>query len=96
MFTSKRHPNGGASSHFDNARLESVIAAYQAGTDPAAAVNQIVRLTQTRALTLIRFLKTNRYVAEDPDRKLLNHVSSPCSGMRTCSGTLHPHLSIRR
>ena len=64
MLASKHNPNGGASSHFDNARLESVIAAYQTGTDPAA-MNEIVRLTQTRALTLIRFRKTNRYVAED-------------------------------
>jgi DNA-directed RNA polymerase specialized sigma24 family protein len=64
MLASKHQPNGGSSSHFDNVRLESLISAYHAGTDPAA-LTEIVRLTQTRALTLIRFHKTSRYGSED-------------------------------
>jgi DNA-directed RNA polymerase specialized sigma24 family protein len=68
---SKHHPAGGASPHFDNVRLQSLIAAHQAGTDPAALA-EIVTLTQDRALTLIRFRKTARYCAED---ELLSNVN---------------------
>jgi hypothetical protein len=62
MLASKHHPNG-TNPHFDNVRLESLISAYQAGTDPAALA-EIVTLTQARALTLIRFRKTARYSTE--------------------------------
>jgi hypothetical protein len=62
MLASKHNPNG-ASPHFDNVRLESLISAYQAGTNPAALA-EIVTLTQDRVLTLIRFRKTARYSTE--------------------------------
>jgi hypothetical protein len=62
MLASKHNPNG-TSPHFDNVRLELLISAYQAGTNPAALV-EIVTLTQARALTLIRFRKTARYSTE--------------------------------
>jgi hypothetical protein len=79
MFTtSKHHPDGGASPHFDNLRLESLIAAHRTGTAPAALA-EIVTLTQDRALTLIRFHKTTRYSSEaellsDVHLKLLRAV----------------------
>jgi hypothetical protein len=72
MFTSKHNPNG-TSPHFDNARLESLIASYQAGANPTAALTEIVELTQRRALTLIRFNGTKKYVPED---ELLSDVHS--------------------
>jgi hypothetical protein len=62
MLASKHNPNG-SSPHFDNVRLESLISAYQAGTNPAALA-EIVTLTQDRVLTLIRFRKTARYSTE--------------------------------
>jgi hypothetical protein len=65
MFTSKHNPDGGATQHFDNGRLESLIANYQAGSNPTAALGEIVELTQRRALTLVRFNGTTRYVSED-------------------------------
>jgi hypothetical protein len=71
MFT-KHHPNGDGSHHFDNARLESLIASYQAGLDPAAALTEIVELTQRRALTLIRFNNTTKYV---PESELLSDIN---------------------
>jgi DNA-directed RNA polymerase specialized sigma24 family protein len=64
MFTSKHNPYGEGSKHLDNVRLESLIGEYQAKGD-AGSLGEIVRLTQTRALTLIRFHKTARYAAED-------------------------------
>jgi hypothetical protein len=77
MFT-KHHPNGDGSHHFNNTRLESLIASYQAGTDPTA-LGAIVELTQRRALTLIRFNGTTKYCAEsellsDINCKLLKAV----------------------
>jgi hypothetical protein len=71
MLASKHNPNGGASPHFDNVRLESLIAAHQTGSNPAALA-EIVSLTQERALTLIRFHKTIRYRPED---ELLSDVN---------------------
>jgi hypothetical protein len=62
MLASKHNPNG-TSPHFDNVRLESLISAYQTGTNPAALA-EIVTLAQARVLTLIRFRKTARYCAE--------------------------------
>jgi hypothetical protein len=62
MLASKHNPNG-TSPHFDNVRLESLISAYQAGTNPATLA-EIVTLTQDRVLTLIRFRKTARYSTE--------------------------------
>jgi hypothetical protein len=70
MLASKHNPNG-TSPHFDNVRLESLISAYQAGTNPAALA-EIVTLTQARALTLIRFRKTARYSTES---ELLSDVN---------------------
>jgi hypothetical protein len=77
MLASKHNPNG-TSPHFDNVRLESLISAYQAGTNPAALA-EIATLTQARALTLIRFRKTARYSTEgellsDVNFKLLRAV----------------------
>ena len=63
MLTSKHTPNG-TSPHFDNARLEQVIAHYQTQGD-AVSLSEIVKLTQDRALTLIRFHKTTRYLGEN-------------------------------
>jgi len=62
MLASKHNPSG-TSPHFDNVRLESLISAYQAETNPAALA-EIVTLTQARVLTLIRFRKTARYSTE--------------------------------
>jgi hypothetical protein len=77
MLASKHNPNG-TSPHFDNVRLESLISAYQTGTNPGALA-EIVSLTQARALTLIRFRKTARYCTEgellsDVNFKLLRAV----------------------
>jgi hypothetical protein len=71
MFTSTRNPHGAGTTHFDNTRLESLIGEYQAKGD-AGSLGEIVKLTQTRALTLIRFHRTTRYVAED---ELLSDVN---------------------
>jgi hypothetical protein len=86
MLASKHNPNGGTNPHFDNVRLESLISAYQAGTNPAALA-EIVTLTQARALTLIRFRKTARYSTEgellsDVNFKLLRAVDkfNPAKG----------------
>ena len=80
MFTSKHHPAGGASVHCDNARLEEVIARYQTEGD-AGSLDEIVRLAQNRALTLIRFNGTTRYCTEaellsDINFKLVKAVKS--------------------
>jgi len=77
MLASKHNPNG-TSPHFDNVRLESLIAAHQTGTNPAALA-EIVTLTQDRALALIRFQKTSKYASEtellsDINFKLLRAV----------------------
>jgi hypothetical protein len=71
MFTSKHHPAGGATSHLDNARLEEIITRYQTQGD-VESLGEIVKLTQTRAQTLIRFYKTTRYRPED---ELLSDVN---------------------
>jgi hypothetical protein len=63
LTTSKHHPNGGAISHCDNAQLEQAIARFQAGD--AASLGEVIRLVEPRALTLIRFHKTNHYRPED-------------------------------
>jgi hypothetical protein len=63
MFTSKHNPNGGATPHCDNGRIESLIAEYQTTRD-VNTLASIVDLTQDRALTLIRFRKTTRYSTE--------------------------------
>jgi hypothetical protein len=63
MLTSKHNPNGGATPHCDNARIESLIAEYQTTRD-VNTLASIVDLTQDRALTLIRFRKTTRYSTE--------------------------------
>lgn len=57
---SKHHPNGGASSHCNNAEIESLIAQYKRTRD-VESLSQIVALTQERALTLIRTYRTTRY-----------------------------------
>jgi DNA-directed RNA polymerase specialized sigma24 family protein len=80
MHTSKHNPNGGATPHCDNGKLEKLIADYQAGTNPTAALAEIVELTQRRALTLIRFHQTTRYAPEDEllsdiNVKLLRSIS---------------------
>jgi hypothetical protein len=62
--TSKHHPNGGASPHCDNNKLEDAIARYQTQGD-AGSLSEIISLTEDRALTLIRFYKTTRYQRED-------------------------------
>ena len=63
MFASKHNPHGGSSKHLDNGRLEGVIASYQTQGD-TGSLSEIIRLTQDRALTLIRFHKTTRYGSE--------------------------------
>jgi hypothetical protein len=52
--------------------LAALISAYQTGNNPAAALTEIVALTQRRALTLIRFYQTTRYRPED---ELLSDVN---------------------
>lgn len=64
MLASKHNPNG-TSPHFANEAIESAISAYQAGTNPTTALAEIVKLTQPRVQTLIRFHKTSRYRSED-------------------------------
>lgn len=68
---SRHHPNGGAAIHCDNGRLETLIAAHQAGTDPAA-LGEIIGLTQNRALALIRFYRSARYC---PENELLSDIN---------------------
>jgi len=62
--SSKHHPNGGARLHLDSAQIEAAIATYQTNRD-LDSLSAIVELTQDRALTLIRFRKTTKYVTED-------------------------------
>jgi Sigma-70 region 2 len=71
MSTSKHNPNGGATPHCDNGRIESLIAEYQA-TRNVETLAAIVALTRDRALTLIRFHRTTRYRSED---ELLSDVN---------------------
>jgi hypothetical protein len=70
MFTSTHHP-GGTSPHLDNAQLEQAIGRYQIQGD-TESLGEIVRLTQARAQTLIRFYHTTRYRPED---ELLSDVN---------------------
>jgi hypothetical protein len=63
MSTSRHNPTGGASQHFDNNRLEKVIARYQAGD--ANALTEIVALSRPRVETLIRFNGTADFRSED-------------------------------
>jgi hypothetical protein len=63
LLRSKHNPRGGASVHFDNARLEPLIVAYNRSGDPAALA-EIVELIRERALTLIRFNGTTKYRTE--------------------------------
>jgi hypothetical protein len=60
--------------------LQALIAAYQTGNNPTAALAEIVTLTQKRAQTLIRFNGTTCYCAEaellsDINFKLLHTVA---------------------
>src|SRR5215469_13521981 len=71
MFTSKHNPTGGAVSHFDNERIESLIRNYQTNGDPEALAG-VIASTQKRALALIRFHHTARYQSED---ELLSDVN---------------------
>jgi hypothetical protein len=71
MFTSKHNPQGGATQHCDNERIESLIRTYQANGDQESLA-AILSLTERRALTLIRFYKTTRYRPED---ELLSDVN---------------------
>jgi hypothetical protein len=64
-------PNGNGTEHLDNGRLEQAIARFQLQGD-ANALGEIITLTEKRALTLIRFHKTARYVPED---ELLSDVN---------------------
>ena len=52
-----KHPHADGTVHIDNGRLESLIAAYQTGTDRATALSEIVTLTDKRALTLYAQLR---------------------------------------
>jgi hypothetical protein len=70
MFTSTHNPNG-SSPHLDNAQLEQAIGHYQTQHD-VESLGEIVRLTQTRAQTLIRFYQTTKYRPED---ELLSDVN---------------------
>lgn len=69
--TSKHHPNGGASAHCDNGQIEFLIAQYQKNRD-VESLSSIIELTQSRALTLIRFYRTTRYRSRD---ELLSDVN---------------------
>src|SRR5215469_569045 len=65
MFTtSKHHPDGGATSHFDNERVTELIGRYQVLGDQEALA-EVITSTQKRALALIRFNHTARYQSED-------------------------------
>ena len=51
---SRHHPSGGATTHCDSTQIETAIASYQTNRD-LKSLSSIVALTETRALTLIRF-----------------------------------------
>jgi hypothetical protein len=68
---SRHHPNGGATTHCDNDRIERAITQYQA-THDTESLSRIIELTQTRAQTLIRFYRTTRYKPKD---ELLSDVN---------------------
>jgi hypothetical protein len=57
-------PNGDVVQHFDNARLEQLISAYQVRKEPELLV-EVLNSTQDRALTLIRFGRVEGYACED-------------------------------
>ena len=93
MFASKHNPAGGANQHFDNVRLESLISAHQAGTEPAALA-QIVTLTQNRARALIYFNRTTRYCAADELLSDINYKLLKAVGkFDTGKGTAFTFLS---
>jgi hypothetical protein len=71
MFTSKHRPHSGVTPHFDNHKLEGLLADYQRNGD-LESLSAIVNLAQPRAQTLIRFYKTTRYRRED---ELLSDVN---------------------
>jgi hypothetical protein len=71
MFTSLHHPDGGASAHCDNAKIEAAIAQYQSNHD-VESLSEVVTLTQDRAMTLIRFYRTTQYRPRD---ELLSDVN---------------------
>jgi hypothetical protein len=78
MFTSKHNP-AGSTHHCDSTGLEEAIARYQTGGD-VESLGEIVRLTQNRTKTLIRFYQTTKYRPEDEllsdvNWKLLRSVS---------------------
>jgi hypothetical protein len=68
MFTSLHNPLG-TTPHLDNAQLEAAIFRYQAGD--TASLDEIIRLVEPRAQTLIRFRKTHLY---QPEPELLSDV----------------------
>jgi hypothetical protein len=68
---SKHNPHGGGAVHCDNDKLEEFIARYQTQGDPRS-LSEIIRLTEKRALTLLRFHKTTHHVPED---ELLSDVN---------------------
>src|SRR5262249_17915076 len=70
MFTSKHNPLG-TTQHLDNGHLEEAIGRYRARGD-AGSLDEIIRLIEPRALTLIRFHKTDHYRPED---ELLSDVN---------------------
>jgi hypothetical protein len=67
---SKHSPNG-TTPHLDNRRLEECIFRYQAQGD-LESLGEIIQLSRNRALTLIRFHKTTKYLSED---ELLSDVN---------------------
>ena len=71
MFTSKHHPDGGATSHFDNERITELTGRYQTLGDPEA-LSEVIVSTRKRALALIRFNRTARYQSE---HELLSDVN---------------------
>jgi hypothetical protein len=79
MFTSTHHPSGGARLHWDNNRIEQLIASYKSSGD-LESLSTIVELTENRVLTLIRFYKCAQYRSEaellsDVNCKLIKAVS---------------------
>jgi hypothetical protein len=62
--TSRHHPNGDATLHCDNGKIESLIAQYQS-TGDVHTLNEIIGLSQNRALTMIRFYRSTRYRPTD-------------------------------
>jgi hypothetical protein len=71
MLASKHHPGGDGSQHLDNGKLEECIARYQAQGD-AESLGEIIRLSQDRALTLIRYNGSARYC---PESELLSNIN---------------------